>query len=68
MKRFSFLLAVALLVLGMAAGTAFSAEPHVTLIFSNVTPQSAIDAGRIFKEVAERESGGSLTIDVFNSN
>ena len=68
MKRFFFLFAVALLALGMAAGTAFSADKNVALKFSNVTSQSAIDAGKVFKEVAERESGGSLTINVFDSN
>jgi tripartite ATP-independent transporter DctP family solute receptor len=68
MKRFSFSLVVALLILGMAVGTALSADRNVTLKFSNVTSQSAIDAGKVFKEVAEKESGGSLTINVFDAN
>ena len=68
MKRFFFLLAIALLITGMAVGTAFAADQNVTLRFSNVTSQSAIDAGKVFKEVAERESGGSLTVIVYDSN
>jgi tripartite ATP-independent transporter DctP family solute receptor len=68
MKRFFFLLVTALFVLGITTGAAFSADQNVTLKFSNVTSQSAIDAGKVFKEVAEKESGGSLTINVFDAN
>lgn len=68
MKRYSFAPVIALMVLAVAVGTAFSAERNVTLIFSNVTSQSAIDAGKVFKQVAEKESGGSLTIDIYDGN
>jgi len=68
MKRFSIALAIALLVSAAAAGTAFSAERNFTLKFSNVTSQSAIDAGKVFKQVAEKESGGSLTINIYDAN
>jgi tripartite ATP-independent transporter DctP family solute receptor len=54
------------MVLAALAFSAFGGE--VTLKFSNVTSQSAIDGGVVFKEVAERESGGSLKINLFDKN
>ncbi len=49
-------------------GTAVAAEKNVTLKFSNVTSQSAKDAGKVFKEIAEKESGGTLKINLFPDN
>ncbi|MCC8189926.1 MAG: DctP family TRAP transporter solute-binding subunit [Planctomycetes bacterium] len=59
------------LVLGLVliAGTvARAGERNVTLKLSNVTSQSAIDAGVVFKKIAEEASGGSLTINLFDNN
>ena len=55
-------------VLLLAAMPPAAAAETVTLRFSNVTSQSAIDGGVVFKEVAEKESGGSLKINVFDKN
>ncbi len=49
-------------------GAAFAAEKTVTLKFANVTSQSAKDAGKVFKDVAEKESEGSLVINLFPDN
>ncbi len=65
MKRLLTLLVVSTLVLAAAAG---AADKQVTLKFSNVTSQSAIDAGVVFKKVAEEASGGSLKINLFDKN
>ncbi len=53
-----------------AAGVtgALAADKTVTLKFANVTSQSAKDAGAMFKEVAEKESDGTLKINLFNDN
>jgi tripartite ATP-independent transporter DctP family solute receptor len=55
-------------VLLLAAMPPAAAAETVTLRFSNVTSQSAIDGGVVFKEVAEKESGGSLKINLFDKN
>ena len=47
---------------------ASSEEDQVTLIFANVTSQSAKDAGQKFKEVVEAESNGSIAVDLFPDN
>lgn len=54
--------------LALATNGAFAADKTVTLKFANVTSQSAKDAGKVFKEIAEKESGGSLVINLFPDN
>ena len=66
MKRLSIAVA-AVLFLGLSV-LAVSGEKAVTLKFSNVTSQSAIDAGVIFKQVAEKASGGSIKVNLFDKN
>ena len=66
MKRIGILAFAAALVLGVSVARA--GEKKVTLKFSNVTSQSAIDAGEVFKKVAEEAAGGSLQINLFNNN
>ncbi len=46
----------------------FAGEGKVTLKLSNVTSQSAIDAGKVFKKVAEEASGGSIQVNLFDNN
>ena len=58
---------LALVMAAIMAHTATAADA-VALRFSNVTSQSAIDGGVVFKETAERESGGSLKITLFDKN
>jgi len=60
----------ALVFAANAAGTAdaIAADKTTTLKFANVTSQSAKDAGAVFKEVAEKESNGTLKINLFNDN
>ena len=65
MKRFFGLMTMAALVVCL---TASAADSKVVLKLSNVTSQSGIDAGKVFREVAEKESGGSLQINVFDNN
>ena len=67
MKRLTVLALAAAFVL-CASSLTFSGEKAVTLKFSNVTSQSGIDAGVVFKKVAEEESGGSLTVNLFDNN
>lgn len=59
---------VAALALALLASNAVGGEKKVTLKFSNVTSQSGIDAGVVFKNVAEKESDGSLGINLFDNN
>lgn len=66
MKRFT--LAALALVLTVGLSQAWGADKKVTLKLSNVTSQSAIDAGVVFKEVAEKESDGSITVNLFDNN
>jgi len=49
-----------------AAGT--SSDPVVQIKFAGVTSFSAKEASEVFKEVAERESGGSLEITLYPDN
>ncbi|MDR1744707.1 MAG: TRAP transporter substrate-binding protein DctP, partial [Planctomycetota bacterium] len=65
MKRALLLACAAILSLAVPA---LSGEKSVTLKLSNVTSQSAIDAGVVFKKVAEEASGGSLKINLFDNN
>ena len=44
------------------------AQKTVTLKFSNVTSQSGKDAGIKFKEIAEKESNGTLKIELYPDN
>lgn len=45
-----------------------SSDAPVTLKFANITSVSGKLAGERFKEVAEAESGGSLTVELFPDN
>lgn len=65
MKQMFTLALAAVLALGL---TASASAADVVLKFSNVTSQSAIDAGKVFKKVAEEASGGSLQINLFDNN
>lgn len=60
----------AMVIAANAAGLAdaVAADKTVTLKFANVTSQSGKDAGAMFKEVAEKESEGSLKVNLFNDN
>ncbi|WP_317856121.1 DctP family TRAP transporter solute-binding subunit [Chakrabartyella piscis] len=40
----------------------------VDIIFSNVTSVSGKDAGVVFKQIAEEQSGGTLNIELFDDN
>ncbi len=59
---------VALAAFLILAVNVAAAEDKVTLKLSNVTSQSAIDGGKVFKKVAEEASGGSLQINLFDNN
>lgn len=78
-KSKRLLLLVVLLMAAMIAGcssesqssngeTGEGGEEKVSLIFSNVTSDSAKDAGKKFKEVVEAESNGSIEVDLFPDN
>ncbi len=66
MKKLLAIAVLATMILGSASS--FAGEKNVTLKLSNVTSQSAIDAGVVFKKVAEEASKGSLTINLFDKN
>ena len=56
------------LTCGMSVLSAQAADKPVALKFSNVTSQNGKDAGIRFKEIAEKESDGTLTINLFPDN
>ena len=64
MKR-TLTLALALaLVLGFVS-TVWAADRKMTLKFSNVASVSAKEAGELFKEILERETNGSIIVNLF---
>lgn len=69
------IIASAAVVIAIALGITFTGiggkhkqEEKVNLIFSNVTSTSAKEAGLKFKELAEKYSDGTVTIDIFQDN
>lgn len=66
MKRMLTLALAALL--GLAWAACALAADAVTLKFSNVTSQSGKDAGLVFIDIAQKESGGTLKINHFPDN
>lgn len=60
--------AAALGVILTAVGGKFKQDEQVNLILSNVTSYSAKEAGLRFKELTEKYSDGSVTVDVFQDN
>ena len=62
-----FLIAVALIA-GVAmtkVGSKYRTQENVNLIFSNVTSNSAKEAGVYFKDLVEEYSDGKMTVDLF---
>ena len=55
------------LVLGFVSA-ACAADKKMTLKFANVASVSAKDAGVMFKEILEKETGGSITVNLFPDN
>ena len=65
-----FLIAVALIA-GVAmtkVGSKYRTQENVNLIFSNVTSNSAKEAGVYFKDLVEEYSDGKMTVDLFPDN
>lgn len=58
----------AALALSLTACSDHQEEKVVKISFSNVTSESARQAGERFKEIAEAESGGTLKINIFPDN
>lgn len=49
-------------------GSKYRTQEQVNLLLSNVTSNSAKEAGKRFKELAEEYSGGTVTVDLFPDN
>lgn len=64
----AIVVAVGLGITFTAVGGKFKQEDQVNLILSNVTSNSAKEAGLKFKELVEKYSDGSVTVDVFQDN
>lgn len=70
-KVFATVAIVAAVVFGAMltmTGGKFKKDDQVNLILSNVTSYSAKEAGLKFKELAEKYSRGTVTVDVFQDN
>jgi tripartite ATP-independent transporter DctP family solute receptor len=55
------------LILGFESA-AFAADKRVTLKFSNVSSASTKEAGEVFKQILEKESKGSIIVNLFPDN
>ena len=65
MKKFTAVLVAVVFALSVFAPSAMAVE---RLIFANISLESGIQAAEVFKEVAERESNGTLEIQLFHNN
>ena len=67
MKRtFTVILALALSV--VFSSVALAADKKMTLKFANVASVSAKDAGVLFKQIIEKETNGTITVNLFPDN